>query len=421
MRGRSLYSTEESTDIDSCDIEVLGASHDFGDEESHDVRDGGGGVLGNVLSLDEGESMGWRDTFGSAEVKGYPPAPLSIAAAAADWPRAADDVDTLTAEAAERRRRHRGKEKIHPLHADLVATGVDDVEPLHFLLHLLERADFTLTEQRLVLRELRRVDYVEGEFICRQGDVSDFMAVIARGSVVVRHGGMDVMRLYAGDHFGEVPLLTRETRVADVVASSEVTSVLKLPFERFEALLREHPALRPLMNALRHKVVERLEMRRRMAGQQAMARCVYVSEKTVYREMNTVELGRTRTASGMTRSVINEYIVVCELGRGSHGKVFLVEEQNSGEQYALKVVSRSHLRRQNALLYATKDEEDAASRRVVREIEVMQRLVHANVVRLEAVIDDPAVDELYIVEGESVRLYTVTFHANLAHSLTRSP
>ena len=72
--------------------------------------------------------------------------------------------------------------------------------------------------------------------------------------------------------------------------------------------------------------------------------------------------------------------------------MFLVEEQNTGEQYALKVVSRSHLRRQNALLYATKDEEDAASRRVMREIEVMQRLVHANVVRLEAVIDDPAVD-----------------------------
>ena len=296
LRSNNFYSTEESTDIDSCDIEVLGASLDFGDEESCDVRDGGGGnTLGNLLSLDEGESMGWRDTFRSAEVKGYPPAPLSIAAAAADWPRAADDVDTISAEAAERRRRHRGKEKIHPLHADLVATGVDDVEPLHFLLHLLERADFTLAEQRLVLRELRREDYVKGEFICRQGDVSDFMAVIARGSVVVRHGGTDVMRLYAGEHFGEVPLLTRETRVADVVASSDVTTVLKLPLERFEALLREHPALRPLMNALRHKVVERLEMRRRMAGQQAMARCVYVSEKTEYREMKTVELGRTRT------------------------------------------------------------------------------------------------------------------------------
>ena len=75
----------------------------------------------------------------------------------------------------------------------------------------------------------------------------------------------DVMHLYEGDHFGEVPLLTRETRVADVVASSASgTTVLKLPFDRFEVLLRAHPALRPLMNALRHKVIERLDMRRRM-------------------------------------------------------------------------------------------------------------------------------------------------------------
>lgn len=209
----------------------------------------------------------------------------------------------------------------------------------------------------------------------------------------------DVMHLYEGDHFGEVPLLTRETRVADVVASSASgTTVLKLPFDRFEVLLRAHPALRPLMNALRHKVIERLDMRRRMVGQQEMARCVYVSETTEFREIETVELSRTRDGDGLTRSMVNDYIVVCELGRGSHGKVFLVEERSTGGQFALKVVSRSHLKRQNALVFVTADEEEAASRRVTREIEVMQRLVHANVVRLEAVIDDPAVDELYIIE-----------------------
>lgn len=221
MRGPRvrLFSTEESSgDVDSCDIEILGASADFEDTGTRDDLDSAYPIT-SLLTLDEEESVGWQDTFNGASLSGgsskHSPPSLMLQRSGDDdhggeeaeqllmrerivaSSRAAEKAARVKAwraeKSAQRRRRRTHKRRAeqpfrnHPLHAELVATGVDDVEPLRFLLHLLDRADFTLAEQRLVLSELRRQDYEPGEYICRQGDVSDFMAVIARGTVVVRH------------------------------------------------------------------------------------------------------------------------------------------------------------------------------------------------------------------------------------------
>ena len=83
--------------------------------------------------------------------------------------------------------------------------------------------------------------------------------------------------------------------------------------------------------------------------------------------------------------LINRYTVIDNLGRGAYGKVKLaVDEANC--PVAIKIVRKSLLKKQE-------DGEDA----IAREIAVMKKLKHRNVVPLYEVIDDPASEKLYMV------------------------
>jgi CRP-like cAMP-binding protein len=62
----------------------------------------------------------------------------------------------------------------------------------------------------------------EGTTLVRQGDFSDRVAVIEEGTVEVRHDGDLVANLGTGDVFGEVGVLGKTMRNADVVATSSV-------------------------------------------------------------------------------------------------------------------------------------------------------------------------------------------------------
>ena len=83
--------------------------------------------------------------------------------------------------------------------------------------------------------------------------------------------------------------------------------------------------------------------------------------------------------------VINRYTVVDDLGRGAYGKVKLaVDDANC--PVAIKIVRKSLL----------KKKQDGTNG-VEREIAVMKKLKHRNVVPLYEVIDDPESEKLYMV------------------------
>lgn len=78
--------------------------------------------------------------------------------------------------------------------------------------------------------------------------------------------------------------------------------------------------------------------------------------------------------------LLNQYSIIKELGRGSHGTVFLAEDSNK-QQYAIKSVLR-------------KGSADA----LYDEINVMKTLdKHPNLVFLHEVIDDLSSSRLYMV------------------------
>ena len=99
---------------------------------------------------------------------------------------------------------------------------------------------------------------------------------------------------------------------------------------------------------------------------------------------DTRKLKKKRTP---TATHINQYRVLRVIGEGSFGKVKLAEEEGTGRLSAIKVVRRGRAK------FAGKAD---PLERVQREIEILRKSRHPHVIRLEEVIDDPAVPKIYI-------------------------
>ncbi|KAH7389496.1 hypothetical protein DE146DRAFT_767826 [Phaeosphaeria sp. MPI-PUGE-AT-0046c] len=90
------------------------------------------------------------------------------------------------------------------------------------------------------------------------------------------------------------------------------------------------------------------------------------------------------------RKIVNQYEIIDELGRGMHGKVKLGKELNKGHYVAIKIVDRFSKRRR---LGKSSSHED----KIKREIAILKKARHPNIVSLLEVIDDPAKRKVYIV------------------------
>ena len=96
----------------------------------------------------------------------------------------------------------------------------------------------------LISRHFRKVTFDEGHIICREGDTGDSMFVILSGKVAVLRdigwGERELSRMESPEVFGEMALLTEETRSATVKAL-ERTECLQLDSESFDILLDQDP------------------------------------------------------------------------------------------------------------------------------------------------------------------------------------
>jgi serine/threonine protein kinase len=90
------------------------------------------------------------------------------------------------------------------------------------------------------------------------------------------------------------------------------------------------------------------------------------------------------------RKIINQYEILDELGRGVHGKVKLGKSLRTDETVAIKIVDRYPKRRR---LGRNTSQED----KIKREIAILKKARHPNIVSLIEVIDDPTRKKVYIV------------------------
>ena len=112
----------------------------------------------------------------------------------------------------------------------------------------------------------------------------------------------------------------------------------------------------------------------------------------------SVKRKSTFQASGKKIKFVNGYRVLHTLGQGAYGKVKLIEGQ-TGLKYAMKMIKRPqvlkdfHQTKQQKMHPVVKD----AVLALQREVSLMKKMTHPNIVNLVEVIDDPSHHQLYIV------------------------
>lgn len=128
-------------------------------------------------------------------------------------------------------------------------------------------------ELRMLAEGLIHVDYTTGEIITRQGAVAHWLYVLTAGRVDIRtridpdgpgpqpETSKLVKTLQAPDFFGEMGLMTGESRLADVVATTDV-ECFRLGKETFERVLLNRPEIAmELSERLASRRVELLAVR----------------------------------------------------------------------------------------------------------------------------------------------------------------
>ncbi|EEY66823.1 protein kinase [Phytophthora infestans T30-4] len=96
-------------------------------------------------------------------------------------------------------------------------------------------------------------------------------------------------------------------------------------------------------------------------------------------------------------SYVNSYKIMDMLGEGTFSKVYLCQN-DAGVEFALKIVNKSILKRKRE--YKRVDGKLVLSnvfQKVQKEVAIMKKLAHSNLVRLYEVIDSPADDKLFLV------------------------
>ncbi|KAG1436758.1 hypothetical protein G6F56_013420 [Rhizopus delemar] len=108
----------------------------------------------------------------------------------------------------------------------------------------------------------------------------------------------------------------------------------------------------------------------------------------------------THSQQQKPKKYIGDYAVGKTLGKGASGRVKLGVHRYTGEQIAIKIISKSHLAANPAIEKAVR-----------REIAIMKLIHHPNVMSLLDVIDDPNSSDLYLlleyVEGGELFEYLV--------------
>ncbi|KAI9992650.1 hypothetical protein PInf_014510 [Phytophthora infestans] len=91
-----------------------------------------------------------------------------------------------------------------------------------------------------------------------------------------------------------------------------------------------------------------------------------------------------------SRTMINNYIILEPLGAGGYAEVKLCKEKESGKLFAMKFISRDVMKKDKLGKQSKLDD-------IKREIAIMKKLNHPNVLRLYEVMDDPKMNKLFLV------------------------
>ncbi|QDU97917.1 protein kinase domain-containing protein [Lignipirellula cremea] len=181
-------------------------------------------------------------------------------------------------------------------------------------------------------------DFAAGEYLMRQGDEGDALMVLHQGTVEVstvnEQGERNLItRTSRVQVLGEMALLTRERRSADVVAVTPV-KVLVLPAQRFHEVAAEHPILCEVLTML-----------------------------------VATRLGRPDREDVLSGKKLDRYVIRRRLGRGGMSVVYAACDAETNHNIALKMMS-------HRLVY-----DASALAQFQREADIVEAFEHPNLLR----------------------------------------
>uniref|UniRef100_A0A1B6D1P5 calcium/calmodulin-dependent protein kinase n=1 Tax=Clastoptera arizonana TaxID=38151 RepID=A0A1B6D1P5_9HEMI len=139
----------------------------------------------------------------------------------------------------------------------------------------------------------------------------------------------------------------------------------------------------------------------------------YSSPRSVRRRKPLKESRRVSIDKSGSYLQLNQYSLIDSIGQGSYGLVKLAYNEEDDTHYAMKILSKKKLLKKAGCFGRTVPNRKNTNPldRVYREIAVLKKLDHPNVVKLIEVLDDPTEDHLYLVfelleHGEVMQLPT---------------
>jgi len=210
----------------------------------------------------------------------------------------------------------------------------------------------TLPESALrdVFQAAEEHTFAPGDVLIRQGDQADGLLILLEGTAhaMVRAADGDhlVGRFRGGDVVGEMALVTREPRNADVVADSAARALL-LPTAEFDRLAARHLTLAIVLT---HLVADRL--------------------------------GHA-SHDGFSGKTVDGFQILSRAGRGGMAVVYRAREESTGDVVALKMMSYR-------LIY-----DPAALERFHHEAALLRDLSHPNIAQLKRLF--PAYHTYFLV------------------------
>nr|AQS60694.1 calcium/calmodulin-dependent protein kinase 2 isoform X2 [Sogatella furcifera] len=141
----------------------------------------------------------------------------------------------------------------------------------------------------------------------------------------------------------------------------------------------------------------------------------YSSPRSVRRRPPLKESRRVSIDKSGSFLQLNQYRLMDSIGQGSYGLVKLAYNEEDDTHYAMKILSKKKLLKRSGIFgrAAPKKPTSNPLDRVYREIAVLKKLDHPNIVKLVEVLDDPLEDHLYLVfelleRGEVMHVPTKT-------------
>lgn len=106
--------------------------------------------------------------------------------------------------------------------------------------------------------QMKEVRLPEGAELIEQGDLSYKFFVLLEGNALVERSGRHLADLGPGDFFGEMGILGKQRRTAEVLAISPVRLAVMASWD-LRSLLEEHPKIRYLVERVADERAEQLD------------------------------------------------------------------------------------------------------------------------------------------------------------------